>query len=480
MSYGGNMSSQSSMSIPSAKAPPVDLMSVGVIPSNPTMDVESVIIRPIVNTDTFVRFQLDQRGFLSSQSRIQFQLQGVAGKKAFLPVGVGIMSLIRRAVLRGNNGAVVLQEIDDFNHYQSYESTFLDSEHLVEKEQFLTSRGLAHEVFYDDTATNVTTTNSQGEGIMIQDGLATENDGAVLRKPLAQYLRQDPIFSVSLADLFPIFRTTQLPTYAMQNLVIELTFEPSGSTAETRGRNVIRSGDTTNQNYPLDVAQTKMMADYLHYQPDEISAWEGSGALKGGKKIISYVDYRLTKTSYTHDKAVNLIRNLGGANRQINKIICGMCNDNDGETDLLNKYNAQWVSAGGSVELNVKYNDKFLFAGGDVDNNGRHYHNVTRTEGLPMQVTKEEYCNEITSLSTKSFEGYQLNQQLAGQLGWLAVALNRGEKVNQRGIEIFLKYKTLGDLGAGKSYTLRAWIECVRIAEIDVTGGTGQTQVYWA
>lgn len=480
MSYGGNMSNSNSMAVPNAKAPPVDLMSVGVIPSNPTMDVESVIIRPIVNTNTFCRFQLDQRGFLSSQSRIQFQLKGVSGKHSFLPLNVGIMSLIRRAVLRGNNGAVVLQEIDDFNHYQSYESCFLDTEHLVEKEQFLTSRTLGHEVEYDDTTANVTTTNSKGEGIMVQDGLCMENQGVVLRKPLSQYLRQDPIFSVSLADLFPIFRTHQLPTYAMQNLVIELTFEPSGSTAETRGRNCIRSGDTANQNYELDVAQTKMMADYLHYQPDEISRWEGSDALKGGKKIISYVDYRLTKTSYTHDKATNIIRNLGGANRQINKIICGMCNDNDGEDTLVNKYNAQWVGTGNTIELNVKYNDKFLFAGGDVTNNARHYHNVTRTEGLPLQVTKEEYCNEVTSLSTNSFEGHQVNTLLAGKMGWLAVALNRGEKINQRGIEVFLKYKTLTDLGAGKSYTLRAWIECVRIAEIDVTGGTGDTQVYWA
>jgi len=63
---------------------------------------------------------------------------------------------------------------------------------------------------------------------------------------------------------------------------------------------------------------------------------------------------------------------------------------------------------------------------------------------------------------------------------YISKQMKNVEKVNQRGIEIFLKYKTLGDLGAGKSYTLRAWIECVRIAEIDVTGGTGQTQVYWA
>jgi len=478
MSYGNTGKSAMAMSVPKAKQPPVDLMSVGVIASNPTMDVESVIIRPIVNTNTFVRFQLDQRGFLSSQSRIQFQLQGINGKNAFFPLNVGVMALLRRAVLRGNNGAVVLQEIDDFNHFQSYESIFLDSEHLVEKEQFLTSRTLAHEVSYDDAIGNVTTSNSKGEGIMVQDGLSMENQGLVLRKPFSQYLRQEPIFSVSLADLFPIFRTAQLPTYAMQNLVIELTFEPSGTTAETRGRNCIRTGDSANQNYPLDIAQTKLMADYLHYQPDEISKWEGG--LENGKRVIEYVDYRLTKTSYTHDKATNIIRNLGGANRQVNKIICGMCNDNDGESSLVNKYNAEWVGAGSSVELNVKYNDLYLFAGGDVSNNGRHYHNVVRTEGLPPQITKEEYCNEITSLSGKSFEGHQANTFLAGKMGWLAVALNRGEKINQRGVEIFLKYKTLANLGAGKTYTLRAWIECVRVAEIDITGGTGDTQVYWA
>jgi hypothetical protein len=466
--------------VPNQKQPLIDLMKVGVIPSNTDMDVETIIARPVVNTNTFARWVLEPRGMLSSQSRIQFSYTGTADKHAFCPRNVGILSLIKRAVLRGNDGATILQEIDDFNHFSAFESEFLDGEHQVEKEQFTSNRCISHQVLYDDTLTNVDTSNTQGDGIGLDNGIEMENQGDLLRMPESQYLRNNPIFSVSLGDLFPIIRNNQLPTYAMKSLVVELTFEPSGTTATTRGRNCIRVGDTANLDYPLNTAETKMFCDYIHYSEGELKAWEGSDALKNGKKVISYVDYRLTKTSMTHTQAQDQIRNLGGANRQVNKIIVGICNDHDSETSIINKYNAQWVGSAQSVTINVKYNDRYLFSGGDVDNNARHYNNIVRAEALAPHITKEEFCNEVLSLSTKDMEGWAYNTYLAGKFGWLSLALNRGEKVNQRGVELYSKYVSLADLGGALTYTQRAWIEVVRIAEIDVTGGTGHTNVYWA
>ena len=464
---------------PNKKQPPIDLMKVGVIPSNKDMNVETIISRPVVNTNSFARWVLEPRGMLSGESRIQFELVGPAKTiRSFYPRNIGVFALIKRAVLRGNNGAVVLQEIDDFNHFMSYESLFMDGEHQLEKEQFTSNRCIAHQVKYDDTAANVTTSNSKGEGIALANGIDLEGGGAILRMPESQYFAQNPIFSVSLANLFPIIRNNQLPTYAMKNLVIELTFEPSGTTAETRGRNCLRNGDAVNQDYAINTASTKMVADYIHYTEDEIKAWESSEALKNGHKLISYVDYRLTKTSLTHTQASNQIRNLGGANREVNKVIVGICDDNDGEVSIINKYNANWVGANSKVEINVKYNDRYLFSGGDVDNNGRHYHNIVRAEGLAPHVTKEEYCNQVQTLSTANLEGNAFNTFLAGQFGWICVALNRGEKVNQRGVELYSKYLTLAD-PAPNTYTQRAWIEVVRIADIDVTG-TGNTEVFWA
>lgn len=466
--------------VPNKKQPPIDLMKVGVIPSNTDMNVETIISRPVVNTNDFARWVLEPRGMLSGESRIQFELIGpVTTIHAFYPRNIGVFALIKRAVLRGNNGAVILQEIDDFNHFMAYESMFMDGEHQVEKEQYTSNRCIAHQMKYDDTATNVETSNSEAEGVALNNNIELETNGQVLRMPESQYFAQNPIFSVSLANLFPIIRNNQLPTYAMKNLVIELTFEPSGTIATTRGRNCLRNGNTANQNYAINTASTKMVADYIHYTEDEIKAWESSEALKNGHKVISYVDYRLTKTSLTSAQATNQIRNLGGANREVNKVIVGMCDDNDGEETLVNKYNAEWVASNNSVEINVKYNDRYLFSGGDVTNNGRHYHNIVRAEGLAPHVTKEEYCNQFESLSTANLEGSRFDTFLAGKFGWICVALNRGEKVNQRGVELYSKYLTLPVLGGGTTYTQRAWVEVVRIADIDVTG-TGTTEVFWA
>ena len=123
----------------------------------------------------------------------------------------------------------------------------------------------------------------------------------------------------------------------------------------------------------------------------------------------------------------------------------------------------------------VFYNDKYLYSGGDVVNNARHYHNIVRAEGLAPHVTKEEYCNENPQLTQYQLESHDQKTQLKGQMGWQCMALNRGEKVNQRGVELYQKMSGFTDL----DYTQRAWIEVVRVAEIDVVGD-GDTIVYWA
>ena len=98
-----------------------DLVRIGQIPTNTAIDIETDVLDPVVHSDTFCRFQFQNKGILHSNSKIVLRVKANASE-GFLPVGVGIYSLIQRAALRV--GTKTICEIDDFNHYMGYKSMF--------------------------------------------------------------------------------------------------------------------------------------------------------------------------------------------------------------------------------------------------------------------------------------------------------------------------------------------------------------------
>ena len=75
-----------------------NLMKIGAITTDMTMDYDTHILDPVVNSDTFCRFVLSNKGFLNSFSRIQLSVSEHADPTiniaSSLPAGVGIYSLI--------------------------------------------------------------------------------------------------------------------------------------------------------------------------------------------------------------------------------------------------------------------------------------------------------------------------------------------------------------------------------------------------
>ena len=51
-----------------------------------------------------------------------------------------------------------------------------------------------------------------------------------------------------------------------------------------------------------------------------------------------------------------------------------------------------------------------------------------------------------------------------GRFGWLSNRLNRNERVNSRGLEVYYKYDTLDNQAA---YTQRSWLELVKITQLN-------------
>jgi hypothetical protein len=225
-----------------------DLMRIGSIPSDLLQDVETDVLDPVVFSQSFCRFTLQNKGFLHSMSRLTFSLDAPAisasNENATYPANIGINSLIDRATLKV--GGKTICEIEDWNKYMCYKSQFISNETNKERESVLTGRIINHGFSYaDDSDTSANGyhldngTFPVGRAGAIQtlgaeflptatSSASFVNNGARCVFPNDNILlKNTPVFQVALSDLFPFLRFNQLPLYMMKEEVsIELVFSP--------------------------------------------------------------------------------------------------------------------------------------------------------------------------------------------------------------------------------------------------------------
>ena len=105
-------------------------------------------------------------------------------------------------------------------------------------------------------------------------------------------------------------------------------------------------------------------------------------------------------------------------------------------------------------------------------NQARLFSNLELAEASPPFISKDEYSGEQDIISSELVAGYALdgelgvvasNEVVAGKSFWTEDRLNRNERINSRGIEL---YQTWGKLAAG-TYTFRCWLELVRMAVLE-------------
>ena len=104
----------------------------------------------------------------------------------------------------------------------------------------------------------------------------------------------------------------------------------------------------------------------------------------------------------------------------------------------------------------------------DVDNDARHYHNVFQSEGRVPYISRDLFRGEgllaTTNASTpgsENFEGHALDDTARQKFFYTAYRLNKGERVNSRGIEL---YDTRNPIPGGA--TLRAYLQVVKLATL--------------
>ena len=493
---------------PTASAVP-DLVKIGQIPTNTAIDIETDILDPVVQNQTFCRFQLQNKGILHSHSKIILRLQANA-ERSFFPIGVGVHSLIQRCRLAV--GTKTISEIDDFNHYIGYKSVFLSNEHQKEREQFISGRQVAWRPYYDDGEDNALASASgafydasqtSASAVGLDNGtclLSNETHGQTLKGDIqvknhaAENASYGIEFAVSIQDLFPFLYQNQLPLYMIKEpVVIELTF-----TSQIHKRLCLTRGSTEDTPFPLDLTATQLVADYQYFPQEMMEEY----ARQNADMSFTYMDYRLSKRSITQnasgaETSSTLIVNVGGAGRICTKVIQMVSNDSTpaaggaGEKSVLNRYHARALQrdyvvddTNGSLTSNLKYNDNFLYPV-DVVNPSYQFHNVVTAEGMVPFVTRDAYSNYGAQTTTTHFEGNTqgtgntdtaANDGAADQANasgvvsnffYQAYKLNRNERVNQRGIELYNTWNALKNpVATPTTLTQRAYVELVRVATL--------------
>lgn len=478
-----------------------DLVKIGSVATDTAINVQTDILDPVIFSETQARFVLENKGILHSNSRITFSTAGDAmadanGGRAFFPPNVGVNAVIKRAALRV--GTKTVSEIEDFAHFAAYESVFLPPDAVKEREQVMTGKFLTtapsllnrSEPFNSASdTTKLTESTTESESIAIDTGKDVtlhSNPAVEFWKPIKNgsaqiangivYDFQDeinkPTYSVLLADLFPFLKMNQLPLFMMDEQVsIHLTFQDK--VADASASESVRIVKTKDAVMDKDITLTRndcqMVADYIFYPQDMMEQYRQANA----NMSFNYVDYQFVKRTVADATYQSgLIQNVGGAGRIVNKVfVMSHVELAEPANQLLGDYVAEGptvdAAGTGTVTLNLKYNDNFLYPI-DVNNDARHFHNVFISEGRMPYICRDAYRGEgllaTKNASTKgqeSFEGHDMESALRQQQFYTAYRLNKGERVNSRGIEL---YDTRTPLTGAR--TMRVYLQVVKVASL--------------
>jgi len=435
------------------------------IPANYQQQLETDILEPVVfqnggaTVDGFVRFTLQNKGFLHSHSKIFVTLEpGANIAKGFLQPHVGIGQIIKRAVLKIGNKT--LNELDSWAGLHAVKSSMITNENNVEREMYTTGRFMAHAFKYNDASKVFADTYG------LETGMEYDEANNVLELPSWYQMNtaaktECPSFQIDLSDLFPFLKVNQLPLYMIKEPInIELTLQP------VNNKRLQTDSSDTGAICNILPADMKFCADYIYYgASDEMERYASANP----DLSFSFVDYRLVEnTTSPTALASTVVRNLGMANRIVPRIVTVIPDATQGESSLLGENNSISPSTNASgvqaatLKYNVRYNDRFEYTS-DVDNPARLFSNFTQAEGVPFLTRAEFSGQSIDSITSDGLQGRAMSTNLEGQFFYLSTKLTNG-RVGARGIELYLT----GDFPqSGRVVDLmRTYCEYVRVARL--------------
>lgn len=467
-----------------------DLIKVGAIPSSYGQSLHTDVIDATTFSQSRVRFTLQRvAGFLHSNSKVTLAVTPNTTSTAFYPLNIGVSNLVKSAALRIGNQTVC--EIDDYDQFHAYQSMFISNEDNKEREQFLSQRCIAHKPVYDDRTANTTDkppNSAKKVGLDVGRNPTVPAAGGAGTFQLlpfqlhdatsAQTISDAPVYSVYLSDLFPFMKFNQLPLFMIdQEVHIDIEFQPTTSSLSAAGlsrRMCVANSDAGDNDveYLINQDEVKLIYDSISFDGEVMEKYRAQNK----SLTFQYVDYRLAKRTGDEAAFTDLTFQLGGNGRLVSKVVMGLQrNSNFTPVSLLNGVGAKDVPAAQSLSVNLLYNDLFEF-NVDRKNPALLFHTTQHAEGKVPMVTRDEYqTSGVTALTAETMEGHVQSSGddgLGGLFRWTAIRPNKGQRVNNKGMD--LTYKATG-LPAD-TYTLRVYLEMLKVAKIE----DGEFSCYFA
>jgi len=467
-----------------------DLIKVGAIPSSYGQSLHTDVIDATTFSQSRVRFTLQRvAGFLHSNSKVTLAVTPNTTTTAFYPLNIGVSNLVKSAALRIGNQTVC--EIDDYDQFHAYQSMFISNEDNKEREQFLSQRCIAHKPVYDDRTADVTDkppNSAKKVGLDVGRNPTVPAAGGAGTFQLlpfqlhsaasAQTISDAPVYSVYLSDLFPFMKFNQLPLFMIdQEVHIDIEFQPTTSSLSAAGlsrRMCVANSDAGDNDveYLINQDEVKLIYDSISFDGEVMEKYRAQNK----SLTFQYVDYRLAKRTGDEAAFTDLTFQLGGNGRLVSKVVMGLQrNSNFTPVSLLNGVGAKDVPAAQSLSVNLLYNDLYEF-NVDRKNPALLFHTTQHAEGKVPMVTRDEYqTSGVTALTAETMEGHVQSSGddgVGGLFRWTAIRPNKGQRVNNKGMD--LTYKATGL--AADTYTLRVYLEMLKVAKIE----NGQFSCYFA
>lgn len=436
-----------------------------------TMEVDTEVLDPVVNNQNFCRFVVPNKGILHSFSKITLCVN--TNVNATFPTNIGVHSLIQRATLRV--GTAVVAEIDDFNHYMGYKSIFIHNPINYERETYTTSRIMNLDMYPKNNTAAPSLVNGSGYALFTKMANAvdfTDGESADLQPQHELIVANAPVFSVALADLFPMLKEHQLPLYLIQEQIsIELHFQSAASL----GRCVFNAatGETTGTIHTIDLTETKLVADYLYYTDGDIMA-RFQEQNKTTPISYDYPDYRLNKRTYTDAQLqAGSTLDIGGAGRVVRKIITALqAVVADPDNQLTNNYSSYAPATSNNntqiLTTNCVFNDQRLYPV-DRTNPSVHYYDLMRAEMNIPNISRAMFSKEGVDggfIQNYDYMGHEQGSSVEGFLGKFHYILydvgSANQRINSRGIQLEIKYSST----LAGTFIHRAWVELEKTATL--------------
>ena len=483
-----------------------DIINLRMLETSTNQEVESDVLRPVVFSanNTFCRFELEPKGFLSPGSTISFSVAspGDAVDGAHFPLNVGVHSLIERAVLKTSSGRVIT-DTEEFGQFSSYKSMFLNSSVQREREQYVSGRVMAYEQLYTDPTTADTEyeSNTTSDNLGLSNGkeyggkevsvqaTANADNGLIPRNCCvitdeASRSGLNPTFSIALHDLFPFLKAgNQLPLFMFgsDRIQVELTFtDPAKFNRMVLPKT--QDGKAAAVQFLIDQNSVELLSDHIFY-PGRMDEWANSNK----NLTFKYFDYALSRQTITSaaddtDTSKVNVRQVGGAGRIVTRCFTSYKPNNTADPDLslMNNYQATGMSKTadkvGKLESNLFYNERFLYPL-NITNGARHFHNLRDAEMKQVYTNRQVYSGGGNILAGQ-YNGREITQLSISQF-YQAWRLNRGERVGTKGIELTMNATDNAGTGQGLLtgvYTQCTYTEQLRYAELN----NGHLEVYYS